>query len=111
MKMSDLQFGDIIVIEYPYTDYSDSKKRPCLLLKDDREDMLVCFISSQLDLRSQHDIIIKKDSQNHLRADSMIKIGKINVVHKLFFHKKIGTLPEHNKQEVKNALLQFVESL
>lgn len=111
MKMSELHFGDIIVIDYPYTDFSDSKKRPCLVLKDDSEDMLVCFISSQMSLRSHSDLLIKKDAQNQLRADSVIKIGKINVVHKLFFHKKIGILPERNKKEVKESLLKFVKSL
>jgi len=45
------QAGQIALMPFPYTNLSNSKKRPVLLLRQldqGRDDWLVCMISSQL---------------------------------------------------------------
>ncbi len=43
------EFGDIVLLEFPFTDGQQSKKRPALVLLDTQDgDMIVCRITSKL---------------------------------------------------------------
>jgi len=111
MKTTKFNFGDIILISFPFSDLISFKKRPCLVLKEHQQDVLVIFISSQLKQGSIDDILVKKDSINNLATDSLIKVWKINVLHKSLIVKKIGNLDKGNKSLLKNQLLNFFSKL
>lgn len=60
--------GDIIVIPFPFSDLSGSKKRPALVLADlQGDDIILCQITSQ-QTKDKYSIAIK---------DSDFKIGKL----------------------------------
>ena len=40
--------GDIVLINFPFTDLSGSKLRPAVILADTALDFTVCFITTQL---------------------------------------------------------------
>ena len=47
--MAQYAFGQVVVIDFAYTDNSGSKRRPALVLFDDGyEDVLACPITSNL---------------------------------------------------------------
>ena len=106
-----LQFGDVILINFPFTDFSEYKKRPCLVLKENRDDILVCFISSRIDKREKDDLIIKMDAVNKLKQDSILKVWKINTVHKAMFDRVLGRLSDSDIAEVKKYLLALIRSI
>lgn len=107
MKTTKFSFGDIILVSFPFSDATSFKKRPCLILKEHEQDALVVFISSQLNQKSQYDFILRKDSFNNLAVDSLVKIWKINVLHKSLILKKIGFLDKENKAALKSKLINF----
>jgi mRNA interferase MazF len=110
-KMLNFKFGDIILINYPFSDLSKYKKRPCLVLKENRDDVLVVFISSLLENKQIEDIILKKDNMNNLIQDSVLKILKINNVHKKLIDRKIGFLNKIHQIQIKKTLIEIVEEL
>lgn len=72
--------GDIILVPFPFTDLSSAKIRPALVLsqkKDDSLDMVVCFISSQLDAINAHCVRIEPKASNGLKVASLVRFDKL----------------------------------
>ena len=108
---TDLQFGDIILINYPTLGKGKFKKRPFLVLQEDQDDILSCTISSRLDQQNTQDIILRKDNKNKLATDSVLKMNKITPLHKNLLHKKIGSLEDKDKKVVKHQLIEMMKAL
>jgi hypothetical protein len=62
------------LVNFPFSDYLDFKKRPALILKSELDDYILLFISSKISNKLKNDYIIKKDNYNNLAVDSIIKI-------------------------------------
>lgn len=111
MKNTKFNFGDIILISFPFSDLTSFKKRPCVVLKEHEQDVLVVFISSQLNQKSPYDFFVAKNNINNLAVDSLVKIWKINVLHKSLIFKKIGILDKESEVAFKNELTDFFRKL
>jgi mRNA interferase MazF len=111
MIITKFVFGDIILINYPFSDLTEYKKRPCLVLTENRDDVLVVFISSKIENKENEDLIIKKDNENNLIVDSLLKLFKINNIHKNLIYKKIGELNVKQKAFVKLNLGKLIYEL
>jgi mRNA interferase MazF len=59
--------GDIILVKFPYTDFSGNKNRPALVLFSDELDVTVAFISTQLKWKEETDIVLKPSMENGLK--------------------------------------------
>lgn len=47
--MEEFNFGDIVLLKFPFTDGSGLKKRPALIINDFNDgDIIVCRITSKL---------------------------------------------------------------
>jgi mRNA interferase MazF len=96
-----LKQGDIILINFPFTNPVQTKLRPAVIItetKDKYQDLIVCAISSVVpEYSSEREIIIKKDSpfykKTGLRADSVIKIDRLATLRKTDIVMKIGECP------------------
>lgn len=111
MKATDLTYGDIVLIYYPFSDLRTFKKRPCIIVKELGEDVLVIFVSSQISKKAKDDVLVKRDNKNNLAVDSLIKVWKINTIHKGLIVTKIGTLGESAKAIVKERLMRNLSKL
>jgi mRNA interferase MazF len=61
--MDKLNFGDIVLLKFPFTDRKTFKRRPALIINDfDDGDIVVCRITSQI-YKTRNDIFID-DWQN-----------------------------------------------
>ena len=72
--------GDIILVPFPFTDLSSAKVRPALVLSPKKEkslDMIVCFISSQIDVQSPHAVRVEPSAENGLKVSSLVRFDKI----------------------------------
>ncbi len=72
--------GDIILVPFPFTDLSSAKVRPALVLSPKTEkslDMIVCFISSQLDAANPSSVRIEPKASNGLKVPSLVRFDKI----------------------------------
>ncbi|MCE6990904.1 type II toxin-antitoxin system PemK/MazF family toxin [Dyadobacter sp. CY323] len=86
--------GEIVVIPFPFSDLSGSKKRPALVLADlDGDDILLCQITSQ-NGRDRHAIsLCSKDfATGSLPVDSFIRPARIFTAHKGIIVRKAGVV-------------------
>ncbi|AQS10343.1 PemK-like protein [Clostridium saccharobutylicum] len=66
--------GDIVVVPFPFSDLSQSKKRPALVLSDlDGEDLILSQITSQ----NIYDSYAIEISENDFEKGSLNKISNI----------------------------------
>ena len=76
-----MQTGDIVLIPFPFSGFSNVKIRPALVIretKDRHNDLVLCAISSQVSLiLSENEYIVQPDSLNNLRTESIIRVDRI----------------------------------
>jgi mRNA interferase MazF len=77
-----MQKGDIVLVPFPFTDLTGSKKRPALILIIAAFDVTLCFISSQLHWQEPTDLVLKPNEINGLKKTSLMRIGKIATIDK-----------------------------
>ncbi len=102
-----LKKGTIILVPFPFTDLSEKKVRPAVVLSDDLkgEDVVVAFISSQKPKKLQlMDIAIAHSdeafSKTGLKTDSIIKIGKIATLDKKVILGELGRIHKNTEREI-----------
>jgi mRNA interferase MazF len=104
--------GDVVVIPFPFSNLSDSKKRPAFIIADlPGDDIIACQITSKvksdpfaLPLGS-HDFI-----SGGLPIDSFIRPNKIFTVDKNLVLATAGHLSEGKIRDVLNAIVAVISS-
>ena len=81
--------GEIVLAEFPYTDYRGSKSRPVLILAEKKVDVLGAFITSNLENMDDDDLLLKADNQNKLKKNSRIRLFRLATIKK---NKILGTI-------------------
>ncbi len=109
--MEGLVSGDIVVIEFPYSDLKESKRRPVLILKVPKgEDIIVLQITSS-SYEKLVEVLIKKDdfSEGNLKRDSYIRIDKIASIEKSLIKYKISSLKQEKFNEILDKVCSFLK--
>lgn len=103
--------GDIILVPFPFTDLSSAKVRPALVLSPLREkslDMIVCFISSQMETANAHSVRIDPKAGNGLKVASLIRFDKLATLDRRIALGVLGRVsPEWLKKHSKEFLSVF----
>ena len=103
--------GDIVVIPFPFSDLSDVKRRPALILASLRgEDIILCQITSQ-NIRDQYAIQLDTSEfeTGSLRKISNIHPNRIFTADRRIIIYKIGTLNQEKIKSVINSIVQVLE--
>jgi mRNA interferase MazF len=106
-----LNKGDIVLVQFPFSDLSQTKLRPALVLVVSKtiDEITLCFISSQNphSLTSDEFALAKSDdefSQTGLKTDSKVRVAKIiTLEHKLIL-RKIGELGHKQTKKLNQTL-------
>ncbi len=99
--------GDIVVLPFPFSDLSGSKRRPALVLaKLTGNDVLLCQITSQASSDSIS-LVLSDFTSGSLPVDSHIKYAKLFTADEQIFIKKAG----HIKTEIVKEVIQNVVDL
>ena len=102
------QFGEILLLSFPFSDTGAFKKRPALVLLDSNDDdVVVCRITSVRHF-SSYDVFIQSWQQAGLLTPSTIRVHKIATLKKTLVDKRIGHLNQQLKEEVINTFQSFV---
>lgn len=96
--------GDIVLIKFPFTDLSESKNRPALVLVRRQSDVVVAFITSNIIRSENWDIVLEPNLQNGLKHISVIKISKIATLDKTLVLGKIGQIDSSDILKVNEGL-------
>ncbi len=106
--------GDIVLVPFPFTDLSSSKRRPALVVSPDsfntlREDLLLVAITSQL-VDDENVVFLEPAdfSEGRLPKKSMVKLTKVFTIHSALIVKKICSVKQNKLEETLAGLRQFL---
>lgn len=104
--------GDVIVIPFPFSDLSDTKRRPALVVATvTRNNVILCQITSQNQSHSEYAIKIEEDdiengslqTVSYAQTDVIFTAASKNIIY------KIGNLTEEKLNEISTTLVKLVK--
>lgn len=110
--MEEFVKGDVIVIAYPFSDFSTSKKRPALVIANpDGNDLIICQITSRAHFDKYSIPIVNNDfTTGFLDLESYIRPNKIISIDKSIISYKIGKINKRKIQEVINSVVKILNN-
>ncbi len=109
--MERLVKGDVVVLEFPFSNLMDVKRRPALIIKIPKgDDIIVSQITGKSQEISVEIPISKKDfKKGELKIDSYIRLDKIFSIEKSLIKYKIGLLKQEKFKEILEKLCNFLK--
>ncbi len=104
--------GDVIIIEFPYSNLRDVKRRPVLILKVTKgEDVIVAQITGE-SYENYVEMLLGKEAfkQGGLKRASYIRIDKIASIEKYLIKYKAGSLKQEKFNEVIDKICSFLKN-
>jgi mRNA interferase MazF len=105
--------GEIVLVEFPFTDLSQTKLRPAvvLALNSAINEFTVCFISSQNVNRLNPTEFALLDSdpefaQTGLRISSKVRVTRITTLSRQLIAKRLGKLGTQTLRKLDETLIQ-----
>lgn len=109
--MAKFNQGDIVLIPYPYTDLSNTKKRPVVIISKDsinKQNFIVSKITSVI-RNDQFTFSIKdSDTETKLKYKSEVRTNEIFTVHKSLI---IKNLTSFEKEPLKQLTEKIKENI
>lgn len=107
--------GDIVLVNWPFSDRTGSKVRPALVVQADQlnlplDDTVISTITSsrRRNIGSSTQVLIKTDTtdgkQSGLRMDSIVQCENLLTIDQKFIIRTLGTLSDQIMQQVDNGL-------
>lgn len=112
--MKAFQQGQIWMVNFdPSFGHEYRKIRPALIIESDHyietgNLLTVIPLSSQIKKTAKLDVLLKRDSQNRLMVDSLVKTHQISSFDKRRCIKLIGIIDESGMEKVKKNLKRFL---
>lgn len=103
--------GDILVIPFPFSDLSESKRRPTLVLTDlPGDDIILCQITSKNSRDLDSIFLTEEDFETgSLNRPSYIRPNRIFTADKRIILYKIGHIRSSKFQEVREKLTEILD--
>ena len=114
--MTGYKRGDIVLVPFPFTDFSTLKQRPALVISSDsfnhsREDVILVAITSQSDSASRGgNYLIKSVDQKRsgLLGEGVVLVGKIITIDQRLIRSKIGILSPKVLEEISKRIFKIL---
>ena len=99
---------DIVLVDFPFSDLREVKKRPALVINSlEGDNTIFCQITTKRRKINKYEVnLSKKDCNGDIRFDSFIYADMIFTLHKSLVYKKIG---EVNNQKIRDNITQKVK--
>ncbi len=103
--------GEVVLLDYPFSDLSRSKLRPGLVLASAvRNDWIVCQITSNPRADATAIPLAEPDFLvGELRHSSCVRPGKIFTAHESLIVSTLGVLQPHTFQRVRYAVIGLIQ--
>lgn len=111
--MEKLVKGDIVVLPFPFSDLSSSKKRPALVVAVlEGDDVILCQITSQATRADKYSIILdnKDFKYGSLNLTSLIRPNSLFTADKSLILYKVGSLKDNKIREVINNICNIIKT-
>ena len=102
------EFGDIVIVEYPFGDGTESKRRPAVVINQTayamvHEAYVLVPVTSQVKLQRGFDLRIRHWRAAGLLRDSLVK-PVLFTVSKYSVERKLGTLQNDDRDSLRKVL-------
>ena len=106
--MTRFEFGDVVLVPFPFTDQSTSKKRPAVVVSSaaynaERPDVIIIAVTSQVRAENRFDIPLQDWQQARLLKPSVVK-PVIATIEKPLVIKQLGRLSEKDRNALAESL-------
>ena len=101
--------GDIVLLPFPFTDFTGRKDRPALILISGPDDVTVSFITTQMKWIVDGDVTLEPTLGNGLKRTSLVRLGKLATVDRDLIIGKLGELGADELKKVELGLLQIFQ--
>lgn len=102
--------GDVVVVPFPFSDLTEYKKRPALILASlEGKDLILCQITSK-DVKDSYAIQLYNEDflWGSLKKDSNIRPNKIFTASEEIILYKVGHLKKEKQEEVINKVMEIL---
>ena len=105
--------GDIVLVSFPFTDLTSSKRRPALVLSPDSfnaagEDLVLAAVTSRITHDPNAVRLLSGDfAAGGLPKPSVVKATKLFTIHSSLIVKQVGALRTEKMEEVLGSLRRF----
>lgn len=102
--------GDLVSVEFPFSDLLGQKRRPGLVLAVDEKDVLLARITTR-PARTPSDVLLQEWASAGLPLASTVRLTKLASVDRRLIHRRIGHLQSADAAAVLGALEGWVKAL
>jgi mRNA interferase MazF len=106
--MTGYEFGDLVLVPFPFTDQSATKRRPAVVVSSDayhreRLDLIILAVTSQARPTGVGEAIIEKWKEAGLLRPSVLK-PVVATVERGLVLRKVGRLDEEDRAALRKVL-------
>ncbi|HMT12542.1 MAG TPA: type II toxin-antitoxin system PemK/MazF family toxin [Ignavibacteria bacterium] len=106
--MGTFTVGDVILVKFPFSDLTDFKLRPAVIIIDDQNnDHILCQITSK-DYSDKNAIQVNPADflEGSLEKISYVRPLKLFTANETIFHRKLCTISSGKLQNIKDTLIE-----
>lgn len=107
--------GDVVIVAFPFTDLSGSKRRPAVVIGtgSNQQDVILAFISSVIPVNlTVCDLMLLPSAEDFphtgLKVASIIRLNKLATIDRRLVTRRIGYLDSNRYGELDDALIEAV---
>lgn len=114
--MTHFEFGDIVLVPFPFTDQSATKKRPAVIISSpaynaERPDLIIMAVTSQLrPTNGIGEVVVNQWREAGLLRPSAIK-PVITTIEKKLVIKSMGKLSAEDQRALQQAVAMIIKSI
>ena len=114
--MTEYKRGDVVLVPFPFTDFSTLKQRPALVISSDafnrsREDVILVALTSQNESASKggnYRIKGAEQKRSGLLREGVALVGKIITIDQRLIRNRLGTLSPRTLAEVSKRISKII---
>lgn len=103
--------GEVVVVPFPFSDLSDQKRRPALVLIDlAGSDVVLCQITSQ-DARDDHALVLTRQdfAEGSIHLDGHVRPNKLFTFERRLIRYRCGRLKPEKTREIVARIVQLLQ--
>lgn len=102
--------GDVVLLQFPFSDLSGSKLRPAVVLADvGRGDFIACQVTTNRDADAMAvELLPASFSAGGLHATSYVRPGKLFTAHQSIVAKRVARLTGAVAETIRAAVIELV---
>jgi mRNA interferase MazF len=107
---TSFKVGDIVSVQFPYSDLQGSKRRPGLVLHVDEKDVLLARITTRPPTVAT-DVSLAHWTESSLPRASTVRLTKLASIDQGLIHRPVGRLHPADAKAVLQALQTWLQNL